>query len=124
MISMLRWHGTTIPPIHFVCLFFLPLSFQSEADVEKQFGESTGKKRNYTGYQKYRFIKQWVTGAEAVLEDEEIRHEIYTEMKKFMHASGLKKTPGHKPKETNIHLWKQYSKAYRNNRTRDWTRPF
>jgi hypothetical protein len=52
--------------------------FESDADVEKQFDESTGKKRNYTGYQKYQFIKQWVTGAEAVLEDEEIRHEIYT----------------------------------------------
>ena len=51
---------------------------ESDADVEKQFDESTGKKRNYTGYQKYRFIKQWVTGAEAVLEDEEILHEIYT----------------------------------------------
>jgi len=97
---------------------------ESDADVEKEFDESTGKKRNYTGYQKYRFIKQWVTGPEAVLEDTEIQHEIYTEMKKFMHASGLKKTPGHKPKETDIHLWKQYSKAYRNNRTGDWTRPF
>ncbi len=58
------------------------------------------------------------------MEDTKIQHEIYTEMKKFMHASGLKKTPGHKPKETDIHLWKQYSKAYRNNRTGDWTRPF
>ena len=97
---------------------------ESDADVEKQFGESTGKKRNYTGYQKYRFIKQWIIGEDAVLEDTESQHEIYTEMKKFMHASGLKKTPGHKPKETDIHLWKQYSKAYRNNRTGDWTRPF
>ena len=42
---------------------------KSDADVEKLFGESTGKKRNYTGYQKYRFIKQWVTEDEAVLED-------------------------------------------------------
>jgi hypothetical protein len=33
---------------------------ESDADVEKQFGESTGKKRNYTGYQKYLLIKQWV----------------------------------------------------------------
>jgi hypothetical protein len=69
---------------------------ESDADVEKQFCESTGKKRNYTGYQKYRFIKQWVTGGDAVLEETEIQHEIYTEMKKFMHASGLKKTLGHK----------------------------
>jgi hypothetical protein len=54
----------------------------------KQFGGSTVKKRNYTGYQKYRFIKQWVTGDDAVLVEAEIQHEIYTEMKKFMHASG------------------------------------
>ena len=78
---------------------------ESDADVEKQFCESTGKKRNYTGYQKYRFIKQWVTGEDAVLEEAKIQHEIYTEMKKFMHASGLKKTRGHKQKETDIHLW-------------------
>ncbi len=61
-----------------------------------------------------------------MLEDEEIRHEIYTEMKKFMHASGLKKTPGHKPNETDIHLWKHYHdlKEYRNIRIGDWTLPF
>ncbi len=35
-------------------------------------------------------------------------------MKKYMHASGLKKTPGHKTKETDIHLWKQYSNEYQN----------
>jgi hypothetical protein len=58
------------------------------------------------------------------LEETEIQHEIYSEMKKFMHASGLKKTPSHKPKETDNHFWKQYSKAYRNNKTGDWTRPF
>ncbi len=60
----------------------------SDAHVEKQFKEQTGKKRNYTGYQKYRFIKQWVTGEDAVLEEAEIQHEIYTEMKKFVHARG------------------------------------
>ena len=92
---------------------------ESDADVEKQFCESTAKKHNYTGYQKYRFIKRWVTGEDAVLEEAENQHEIYTEMKKLMHASGLKKTPGHKQKETDIHLWKQYSKAYRNDRRLD-----
>jgi hypothetical protein len=99
---------------------------ESDADVEKQLGESTGKKRNYTGCHKYLFqvIKQWVTGEDAILEDTEIQHEVYTEMKKFMHVSGLKKTPCHKQKETDIHLWKQYSKAYRNYKTCDWTRPF
>jgi hypothetical protein len=42
---------------------------ESDADVEKQFDKSTNKKRNYNGYQKYRFIK--VTGEDAVLEETE-----------------------------------------------------
>jgi hypothetical protein len=33
-----------------------------------------------------------------------------------MYAGGLKKTPSNKPKDTDIHLCKKYSKAYRNNR--------
>ncbi len=41
---------------------------ESDANVEKQFDESTGNERNYTGYQKYQFIKQWVTGEDAVLD--------------------------------------------------------
>ncbi len=77
-----------------------------------------------TGYQKYWFIKEWVTREDAVSKEDEIQHETYTEMKKCMHAGGLKKTPCHKPKETDIHLWKQYSKAYCNNKTGEWTRPF
>ena len=81
----------------------------SDPDVEKQFDASTGKKHNYTGYHTYRLVKEWATGPHALLEDAEIQHEIYTEMKKYMHASSLKRTPGHKTKETDIHLWKQYS---------------
>ena len=32
---------------------------KSDADVEKQFDESTGKKRNYAGLHPYRFILEW-----------------------------------------------------------------
>ena len=53
-----------------------------------------------------------------------IEHEIYTEMKLFMHASGLKKIRGHKLKDTDIHLCKQYSKDYCNKKTCEWTLPF
>ncbi len=42
----------------------------------------TGNKSIDTGYYKYRVIKEWVTGPHALLEDAEIQHEIYTEMKK------------------------------------------
>ena len=92
---------------------------ESDPDVEKQFDVSTGKRRCYAGPHSYRFIKSWTIGPHAKLEDKVIEHEIYTEMKLFIHASGLKKTPGHKPKDTDsdFHLWKQYSKEYYNKRT-------
>ena len=96
----------------------------SDPDVEKQFEESTGKKRCYAGPLVYRVVKEWTTCPQAELEDREIEHQIYTEMKEYMHASGLKKTPGHRPKETDIHLWKQYTKAYYNKRTNEWVRSF
>ena len=61
--------------------------YESDADVEKEFDESTGKKRSYTGYHTYRLIKEWATGPHSLLEDAEIEHEIYTEMKKYMRAA-------------------------------------
>ncbi len=49
---------------------------ESDADVEKQFEESTGKKREYHPFRRYTEIKRWKTGAASELEDEEINHEI------------------------------------------------
>ena len=69
---------------------------ESDPDIEKEFDESTGNKRNYNGDHMNRNIKEWATRPDALLEDATILHEIYTELKKFMHASCLKKTPGHK----------------------------
>ncbi len=99
----------------------------SDPDVEIEFDESTGEKRNYTGYHTYRRIKEcikeqlhWLSHVSKY----QIRHEIYTKVKKYMHASGLKKTPGNKTKETDKHLWKQCSKEYQNKRTCQWIRPF
>ena len=66
---------------------------ESEADVEKQFGESTGKKRRNAGPLVYRVVKEWTTGPQAKLEEKEIEHQIYTEMQFFMLASGLRRTP-------------------------------
>ena len=94
----------------------------SEADVEKELEKSTGKKRSYAGPIVYRVVKEWTTGPQAKLEDREIDHQIYTEMKNYMHASGLNKTPGHK--EPDIHLWKQYSKEYYNKKADERIRPF
>ena len=99
---------------------------ESDPEVEKQFDKSTGKKRCYAGPLVYRVVKEWTTGPQALakFEDREIEHQIYTEMKNYMHASGLKKTPGHRPKPTDIHPWNQYTKEYYNKRTDEWVRSF
>ena len=96
----------------------------SEGEGEKEFEVSTGKKRRNTGPLVYRFVKQWTTGSQAKLEPKEIEYQIYTEMKNYMHASGLKKTPGHRPKDTDIHLWKQCTKEYYNKTDAQWVRVF
>ncbi len=56
----------------------------SEADVEKQFDESTGKKREYHPFRQYTEIKRWKTGSDSELDPEQINHEIYTLLKKLM----------------------------------------
>ena len=44
---------------------------ESEADGEKEFEESTGKKRSNAGPIVYRVVKEWITGPQAKLEDRE-----------------------------------------------------
>ena len=46
---------------------------ESEADVEKQFDESTGKKRTYHPYLKYTEVKRWITGEDFILEPAEMK---------------------------------------------------
>ena len=41
---------------------------ESDADFEKQFDESTGKKRKYSAYLKYTEVKRWSTGKDSVME--------------------------------------------------------
>ena len=57
---------------------------ESYADLEKQFDESTGKKRKYHPYLNYTEVKRLTTGEDAKLEPAQMNHEIYTLMKKFM----------------------------------------
>jgi hypothetical protein len=97
---------------------------ESVADVEKEFGESTGKKREYHPFRQYTEIKRWKTGVESELEDEEINYEIYTLMTKFMQQSRLMKAPGHKQLESNVGLWKLQRAKYYNSRTDEWIRVF
>ena len=46
----------------------------SDADVEKEFDESTGKKREYHPFRQYTEIKRWKTCPESVLEPAQIDH--------------------------------------------------
>ncbi len=73
-------------------------------DVEKQFNESTGKKRKYNPYLQYTEVMRWETGSYSVLEPAQIDHAIYTLMKKFMQQSCLMKAPGHKQLDTDVGL--------------------
>ena len=66
---------------------------ESDADGEKQFDESTGKKRKYNPYLTYTEVKRWTTGEDSILEPAQINHDIYTPMKKFMKDSRLMKAP-------------------------------
>ena len=75
---------------------------ESEADVEKQFDKSTGKKRTYHPYLVYTEVKRWATGEDSILDPAEIKREQYMLMKKFMQDSRLMKAPGHKTLDTDI----------------------
>ena len=44
----------------------------SDADVEKEFEKSTGKKHSYAGPLVYQVVKEWTIGPQAKLEDKEI----------------------------------------------------
>ena len=66
---------------------------ESDAHAEKQFDESTGKKRKYNPCLVYTEVKQWTTGEDSILEPAQINHDIYTPMKKFMRDSRLMKAP-------------------------------
>ena len=87
---------------------------ESDADVEKQFDESTGKKRKYHPFLEYSVVKEWPTGEHALLEPKAIEHEIKMLMKKFIQDSRLMVAPGKDPDKnrTDIALWKQQRAEY------------
>ena len=49
---------------------------ESDADVDKEFDESTGKKRRSAGPIVYRFVEEWTNGPQAKLEPKEIEYQI------------------------------------------------
>ena len=73
--------------------------------------ERTGGPRKWHGRADYVNIKSWVTGESAELEEEDIEREMFELAREFMHASKLRKTPGHKSLATDFALWKCQAKA-------------
>jgi hypothetical protein len=59
----------------------------------------------------------WDTGPESTLERADIDNQILQRITNFMTDSLLFTTPGHKPKMTDIYLWKLYSKEYYSKRS-------
>ena len=96
--------------------------YEIDANVEKEFNESTGKKRKYNPYLKYTEVKRWITCEDTILEPTEIKREIYMLMKKFMQDSRLmtRKAPGHKRLDTDIANWKLNRAEYYNSRQDEW----
>ena len=54
----------------------------------------------------YVLIKEWVTGEKAVMDEEDIEHEMFNAARDFMSASLLRKLPNHFSKPTDYYLWK------------------
>ena len=69
----------------------------SEADVEKQFDKSTGKRRKFAPFLVYREVGRWSTGEDSLLEKAEIDHQIKMQMKKYMQDSLLMIAPEKDP---------------------------
>jgi hypothetical protein len=97
---------------------------ESDADVEKELDESTGKKREYHPFLEYTEVMQWKTGPDSLLQPAQINHEIYTCMRKFMQQSSLMEAPGHKQLKTDVGLWKLQRAEYYNSRTDEWIKVY
>jgi hypothetical protein len=74
-----------------------------------------------SGLLEYEVQETWDTGPESTLERADIDNQILKRMTKFMTDSRLFKTPGHKPKNTDIYFG---SCTARNIIARDWMKPY
>jgi hypothetical protein len=80
---------------------------QGMSDEEEE-EQVTKKKRTLK-----RDTREWTevlslqTGDESGFDDEEVNHQMYQEAKKIMEQSGLCKLSTHKPKDSDLHLWKK-----------------
>ena len=76
----------------------LPLTQSHEEEEERP------KQNRKRVVAEYELVKRWVIGEQAVLCEEDIERELFEEARKLMHLSGLKKLPGHKGLDTDLHL--------------------
>jgi hypothetical protein len=87
-----------------------PLTQSDEEEEERP------KQKRKRVVAKYELVKLWITGQQAVQPEENIERELFEEARESIHLSGLKKLPGHKGLDTDLHLWKK-AKAWHKTRT-------
>ena len=75
---------------------------KSDANIEKQFDKSTGKKGQYHPFLEYREVGRWATGDDSESEPAEIKQAIKTKTKKFMQDSRLMIAPATDPKRPTL----------------------
>jgi hypothetical protein len=81
---------------------------EEEKSDDEEEEQVTKKKRTLK-----RDTREWTvvlslqTGDESGFDDEEVNHQMYQEAKKIMEQSGLCKLSTHKPKDSDLHLWKK-----------------
>ena len=78
-----------------------PLTQSDEEEEERP------KQKRKSVIAEYELVKRRVTGERAVQPEEDIEHELFEVARELMHLSGLKKLPGHKGLDTDLHLWKK-----------------
>jgi hypothetical protein len=82
----------------------------TQSDEEQ---EERPKKKRKRVIAEYELVKRWVIRERAVLPEDDIEHELFEEARELMHLSGLKKLPGHKGLDTDLHLWKKASAGHK-----------
>jgi hypothetical protein len=90
--------------------------------LEQQCDKAKGKSRKVSGWLEYEVQETWDTKPESTLERADIDNQILQCMTKFMTDSRLFKSPGHKPKKTDIYLSKLHSIEFYSKRLDEYIR--
>jgi hypothetical protein len=85
----------------------IPLTQSDEEEEERP------KQKSKCVIAEYEPVKLWVTGERAAQPEEDIEHELLEEARESMNFSGLKKLPGQKGLDTDLHLLKKASAGHK-----------